>query len=104
MTLTGNPKFRWLGVITLGIAILMLVAAETVLEGKLGPLALAIYWVICMVLTATSILLAFAEARAVQRKARAEHHQLFDSTLRDIEREARQRAHSESAGKSPDVS
>jgi membrane protein implicated in regulation of membrane protease activity len=88
MVLTGNPKYRWLGVIALGIAILMLVAAETVLQGKLGLLSLAIYWLVCLAFTGTSILFAFAEARAVQRKARREHQELFDCTLRTIHPDA----------------
>jgi len=103
MVLTGNPKYRWLGVITLGTAILMLVAAETVLQGKLGLLMLAIYWVVCLILTVISIVLAFAEARAVQLKARQEQRELFDKTLQSIEQEKRDRTLGRQDGGAPRV-
>jgi hypothetical protein len=88
---SGNSRRRWLGVIALGVAVLMLVAAETVLEGKIPPLWLLLYWLVCFVATGVAVVLALREARDLQNQARAEQRALFDRTLKEIEAEARQR-------------
>jgi uncharacterized membrane protein YqjE len=91
MAMTGSDWRRWLGVIALGVAILMLSVGETLLKGRMSPVGFVVYWSLCFIVTGVAIVLALAEVRSVQRNARAQHRELFESTLREIEKESRTR-------------
>ena len=91
MGLNATARRRWLGALALLAALAMLVLGETVLEGKLGPLAFLIYWLVCSVLTGAAIVVAFADARAVAQRTQREHRELLENTLKDIETEAARR-------------
>jgi hypothetical protein len=67
--------------------VVLLIAAETALEGKLDAPKMLIYWGVCILLTMVSIVVALSEARAVQRMAKKDQSELFEETLRVIERE-----------------
>ena len=73
------------------LAIVMLVAGQTLLKEKLSNLIFLFYWLICFVLTVLAIVAAFRDVRAVQRKVHAEQRILLESTLKEIESEARDR-------------
>ncbi len=88
MTMTRSDWRRWLGVIALGLAVVMLTAGETLLQGKLSPAGFVIYWAVCFLVTGVAIVLALAEARAVARSARQQNRVLLESTLREIEQES----------------
>ncbi len=92
MISTGNRVRRWIGVISLGMVVVLLIAAETGLEGKLDAPKMLIYWGGCILLTMVSIVVALSEGRAVQRMAKKDQSELFEETLRVIEREHRQSA------------
>ncbi len=92
MGLDRVARRRWLGGICLAAALGLLLAGQTVLRGRLGPIALLLYWFACLVLTLLSIAIALADAREVQRRTLQEHKELFRSTLEQIESEARNRA------------
>lgn len=88
MALDATARRRWFGVIVLLAALVMLVCGETVLEGKLRGLAFIVYWLVCFGFTGLAIIVAFLDARALQRQTRKEHHDLFEKTLKNIERDA----------------
>lgn len=67
----------------------MLIAGETVLKSRLKDLSFLLYWSLCFVLTGLAILVAFLDARSVQRRTRHEARTLIETTLSDIEIEAK---------------
>ncbi len=85
----GKVRRRLLGAAALISALGLLVAGETVLKNRLGPLGFLMYWVVCLGLTGLAIAIALADARAVAQKTLDEQRDLFNSTLKEIEREAR---------------
>ncbi len=89
MALDATARRRWLGALVLLAALGMLIGGETVLKGKLGNLAFILYWLGCFGLTGLAILIAILDARALQRRIRAEQHDLFATTLKQIETEAK---------------
>src|SRR5437879_6506364 len=91
MGLDTTARRRWFGAIVLVLALLMLILGETVLKGKMSNVAFVVYWLICFVLTGLAIVVAFRDARAVQDVVKTEQRTLLESTLKDIESEARSR-------------
>ena len=89
MALDASARRRWFGGLVLLTAVAMLICGETVLKGKLGMLALLIYWLACFGLTGLAITVAFLDVRALQRRIRQEQRDLFASTLKKIEAEAK---------------
>ena len=91
MALDPNARRRWFGALVLVIAFGMLIGGQTVLKEKLEGLGFMLYWLICFIFTALAILVAVLDARALQRRTRQQQHDLFESTLREIEAEAKTR-------------
>jgi hypothetical protein len=91
MRLSATARRRWLGILVLVAALGMLVAGETVLQGRLGDVAFLGYWLVCLVLTGCAILIALADARALRQQTRNEARDLLQNALKDIESEARNR-------------
>lgn|SRR5690349_907013 len=91
MGLGATARRRWFGAIVLAVALLMLVLGQTVLEGRIRGLGFVAYWVICFILVCLAIVVAFRDAKAVQHEVRSEQRELLESTLKDIENEARDR-------------
>jgi len=91
MGLGNTGRRRWFGAIVLGVALLMLILGETSLKGKMGDVAFVLYWLVCFVLTGIAIVVAFRDVKAVQNEVRSEQRSLLESTLKDIESEARNR-------------
>jgi hypothetical protein len=91
MDLGPTARRRWFGVIVLAAALLMLIFGETVFKGKMGDVAFVVYWLACFVLTTLAIVVAFRDVKAVQNQVRSEQRSLLESTLKDIESEARNR-------------
>ena len=91
MALDATTRRRWFGALVLLAALGMLIGGETILKGKLANLVFIFYWLVCFGLTGLAILFAFLDASAVRRRTRQEQHDLFDSTLKQIEREAKTR-------------
>jgi len=85
----ATARRRWFGALVLLAALGMLVCGETVLKGKLGGVGFMFYWLVCFVFTGLAIAVAFLDARALQRQTRQEQHNLFESTLREIETKAK---------------
>ena len=89
MALDATARRRWFGALVLLAALGMLIGGETVLKGRLGNLAFILYWLVCFGLTGLAILIAFLDVRALQRRTRQEQHELFETTLKEIETEAK---------------
>ena len=67
----------------------MLVLGQTVLQGRLSDMGFVVYWLACFALTFLAILTAFLDLQALKSRTRQEQRNLFTSTLKDIEAEAR---------------
>ena len=89
MALDPTARRRWFGVIVLAAALAMLICGQTVLKEKLENLAFVGYWVVCLGFTCLAILAALLDARALRRRTTQEHRDLFETTLREIETNAR---------------
>jgi hypothetical protein len=76
---------RWLGAISLVIAVLMLIAGETVLKGRFSPWLFIAYWALCFCLTVLAIAVALLDFRSLSARTRADHKALLEETLRGIE-------------------
>jgi hypothetical protein len=91
MALDATTRRRWLGALVLLAALGMLVGGETVLKGKLENVGFIFYWLVCFGLTGLAIVIAFLDARALRRRTHQEQHDLFETTLKEIETEAKAR-------------
>jgi hypothetical protein len=80
---------RVLGATCLAGALVMLVAGQTVLQPRLRDLSFLLYWFVCFLFTGAAILIAFLDARAVQRRTRREARDLLEATLSRIETDAK---------------
>jgi membrane protein implicated in regulation of membrane protease activity len=91
MVLDATARRRWLGALVLLAALGMLIGGETILKEKLQNLGFILYWLVCLGFTSVAIVIAFLDARALQRRTHQEQHDLFDTTLKQIETEAKAR-------------
>jgi hypothetical protein len=91
MGFDATARRRWLGILVLVLALAMLIAGETVLQGRLHEWGFLSYWMVCLLLTSAAIIIAFVDARALRRQTRDEARELLQSTLKEIETEARAR-------------
>ena len=69
----------------------MLICGQTVLKNRLGALEYLVYWLGCFLLTGLAFILAFLDVRSVQRRVRQEQRNLLETTLRNIETEAKKK-------------
>jgi len=88
MALNNTARRRWTGAVALVAALAMLAGGETVLKGKLRDLTFLLYWLTCFAFTGLAILIAFLDARALQRRSRQEQRDLFEATWKEIESQA----------------
>ena len=89
MAIDATTRRRWFGAVVLLAALAMLICGETVLKGKLADLTFIAYWLVCLALTGLAIVVAFLDARALQRRVRQEQRDLFETTLKEIQSRAR---------------
>jgi hypothetical protein len=82
-----KTRRRWFGALCLSAAIVLLVAGETVLKGRLSALVFVGYWLVCFIVTVLAIYTALADARAVRQETQAEQRALFENTLQKIQDE-----------------
>jgi uncharacterized membrane protein HdeD (DUF308 family) len=91
MELGANGRRRWIGVLAISLALLMLVAGLSVLKPLLQGFALVWYWVLCLVITGLALILALLEMRDLQQRTRQEHRDLLEDTLKEIQDDAKNR-------------
>jgi len=92
MGIDATARRRWFGALALGGALLMLAAGATLLNGRLTGVAFLLYWGACLALTVVAILVAFIDMRAVQYELRQEKHELIQSTIQNIQKDAQTKA------------
>jgi hypothetical protein len=78
---------RWFGLFFLAVAFGLLIWGQTVFRARLEQNAVLFiaYWCGCFVVTAAAIVVALLDMRATRRRARAEHDDLVQRTLKDID-------------------
>ena len=91
MALDATARRRWFGAVVLLAALVMLICGVTVLKEKLAYLTFVGYWMVCFALTILAIIVAFLDAGALRQRTRREQRDLFATTLKQIETEARRR-------------
>jgi hypothetical protein len=91
MGLSATARRRWFGALVLVAAVAMLIAGETVLDGRLDSFGFLIYWLACLGLTGATIFIAFFDARAVARRICQEERELLNTTFRQIKTDAQTR-------------
>jgi hypothetical protein len=89
MGLDSTARRRWFGAIVLGAALVMVILGQTVLEGRLKGVVFLAYWLICFIFVGLTFVVAFRDVRAIQNLVRSEQRTLMESTLKDIESDAR---------------
>ena len=97
MAQDGTKRRRWIGGVSLGLALVMVVAGERVVRGRIGPGMELLYWLLCFLLTGVAIVVALLDFRALKQRILAEQRELVEKTLKDIQGEAQRRP--ERAGK-----
>ena len=86
-----TARRRWFGGLVLLLALGLLIAGETILKARLRGLGFVLYWLCCLVLTGAAIVVAWADACAVQQKGRREAKELVENTLGDIQADVRRK-------------
>lgn len=86
-----TARRRRFGAIVLGVALLMVILGQTVLEGRINGVVFLTYWLICFIFLGLAFVVAFRDVRAIRNEVRTEQRTLLESTLKDIESEARTR-------------
>ncbi|HXP60515.1 MAG TPA: hypothetical protein VN829_08495 [Dongiaceae bacterium] len=89
MPLDAAVRRRWFGALFVVLALAMLITGQTVLSGRLNPLAFMLYWLVCVGLTGLAMVLAIRDLRALQRRNLEEQRRLFQATLEQAANEAR---------------
>jgi hypothetical protein len=91
MALDAAARRRCYGALILLAALLMLIAGQTFLKNQLSGLGFLLYWLVCLLLTGAAIFVAYVDVVALQRRSRREARELLESTLSEIESEAKKK-------------
>jgi hypothetical protein len=86
MDRSPERRRRWLGVVLLGTAGLMLVTGLTVLAPRLRGLTFVGYWLGCMGLTFLAALTALLDLWATARRVRQAQHELLSQAISQVAR------------------
>lgn len=87
MPTSADALRRWLGLCFLALAFGLLVWGRTVLQDKLKGVGFLIYWAFCFLFTMAAIVTALLDLRATRKRARQEHEELVQRTLRELEQD-----------------
>jgi hypothetical protein len=84
---SADPKSRRrkIGTVAIAIAILMLIAGETVLKSRLSGVPMLCYWLGCFAFTAIAAGAAVIDAARVGIEGRNAQKTLIEETLKEIE-------------------
>jgi Na+/melibiose symporter-like transporter len=94
MALSSDARRRWLGVICLAIAAVMLILGQTVLKDSLRRQAFIYYWLACTVITGLTLVIALLDMRAVRLRSQREQKELLKDVFREITEDKDKKAHS----------
>src|SRR5580693_2793851 len=92
MGLSGEARRRWVGGICLMISAAMLGLGLTVLRNRMRPEVFVLYWIICMVMTGCTLLIALLDMRAIRMRSRREQTELVNQTLLEIQKDQDEKA------------
>lgn len=70
----------------------MLILGMTVLKNRLRLQTFLYYWLICMLVTGLTLVIALLDLRAVRLRSRCEQAELMNRTLLEIERTRKEKA------------
>ncbi len=93
MSADSKSRRRKVGIACIAIAVLMLIAGETVLKGRLSGVPMICYWLGCFIFTAIAAGAAVIDAARVGIESRAAQKKLIEDTLKKIEDEKRSGKH-----------
>jgi hypothetical protein len=85
----ASGRRRWFGALILIVAMLMLVAGETVLKGRLTGLTFVVYWLACFGLTGMAMLVAILDLRAIRQRTQEEQRVFLEKAVKEIETKSR---------------
>ena len=91
MGFDATARRRWFGGVALGSALAMLICGQTILHDRLKEFTFIFYWLICFGLVGLAAIVAVRDLRELQRRAHQQERDLLETTLKEIEREARNR-------------
>src|ERR1017187_1942321 len=79
---------RALGAFFLAASLVMLIAGETLLRGRLSshPVEFLVFWMGCFVFVGLAFLMALLDLAVVRRRTREQQRELLESALRQIAR------------------
>jgi hypothetical protein len=83
--MASMSRRRRFGVVVLAVALVLLIAGETVLKGRLGRVGFILYWMTCFICTGLAMVAALLDVRALQSRIREEQRDLVKDTLKEIE-------------------
>ena len=91
--LNHKSSRRRFGLICIAVALLMLLAGESVLKSFLAThqLVFVCYWLVCLGLTLLAAGIAIIDAAQVRLETREEQRTLLEKTLQQIEAEKREK-------------
>jgi hypothetical protein len=72
---------RWIGAAFLALAVLLVLAGQTLLKPWLHGLTFIAYWVFCLLCIAAAMFVALLDFRSIARKAQQEHADLLRRAL-----------------------
>ena len=101
MALDAIARRRWLGVLALLAALVMLVGGQTVLAGRLEGVIFLAYWLVCFGFTLLAIVIALWDARTLRRQSRQDARALLHSTLNEIITDAKAKPRAPGKGNQP---
>jgi hypothetical protein len=82
-----SKRRRWVGIVCLAIAIVMVVAGEFLLPGRFSPYAQLTYWFICFIFVGAAMLVAVVDMLMMRQESRNEQRALLERTIREIQEE-----------------
>ncbi|HLH55674.1 MAG TPA: phage holin family protein [Verrucomicrobiae bacterium] len=91
MGLDSTVRRRIVGGLMLAAALIMLIAGQTFLKSRLQDFGFLIYWSVCLIFTGMAIVVAWVDARSMHQRGRREARDLLESTLDEIQRDAKQK-------------
>jgi hypothetical protein len=95
MILDATARRRFIGAAFLTAALAMLVAGETVLQERLSATGFLIFWLGCLACTFGAIIVAFRDVRALGQRVSKDQRELFETTLKKIETDARSKGNAQ---------
>jgi purine-cytosine permease-like protein len=84
MLFTPSTTLRWLATICLGVSVGMVVVGESLLKERLRAEAFIYYWLVCIIFTFLTMVIALADYWVVRRRLHREQKALFQEALRAI--------------------